>query len=52
MNFEYNENKSIKNKEKYKIDFEEAKSLWNNENALVVPANTIKMKQDMQLFQN
>ena len=42
MNFEYDENKSIKNKEKHKIDFEEAKSLWNNENALVVPANTIE----------
>ena len=42
MNFEYDENKSIKNKEKHKIDLEEAKSLWNNENALVVPANTIE----------
>jgi uncharacterized DUF497 family protein len=36
VNFEYDENKSIKNKEKHKIDFEEAKSLWNNENALLL----------------
>jgi len=32
--FEYDENKSIKNKLKHGIDFEEAKALWENENAL------------------
>ncbi len=41
MLFEYDENKSIKNKLKHGIDFEEAKALWENENALIVPANTI-----------
>ena len=39
--FEYDKNKSIKNKLKHGIDFEEAKALWENENALIVPANTI-----------
>ena len=42
MNFEYDENKSIKNKVKHKIDFAEAKSLWNDKNALIVPANIIE----------
>ena len=39
MNFEYDENKSIKNKEKHNIDFSEAKLLWNDKNSIVVPAN-------------
>ena len=39
MNFEYDENKSLKNKEKHGIDFEEAKLLWSDENSLIVPAN-------------
>ncbi|MEN8194524.1 MAG: BrnT family toxin [Bacteroidota bacterium] len=34
-------NKSKKNKEKHNIDFEEAKLLWNNRNAIVIPANII-----------
>ena len=34
MNFEYDENK-----EKHNIDFDEAKLLWNNENAIIVSAN-------------
>jgi len=37
--FEYDENKSIKNKEKHNIDFVEAKLLWNDKNSIVVPAN-------------
>jgi len=41
LNFEYDENKSIKNKEKHNIDFEEAKILWNDKNAIVVPANIV-----------
>jgi uncharacterized DUF497 family protein len=40
MTFEYDDNKSRINKEKHGIDFVEAQSLWNDENALVVPANT------------
>ena len=31
MNFEYDENKSIINKQKHGIDFEEAKLLWNDD---------------------
>jgi uncharacterized DUF497 family protein len=41
LNFEYDENKSIKNKEKHKINFKEAELLWANDNALIVPANII-----------
>ena len=41
MKFEYDENKSKINKEKYGIDFAEAQNLWQNENALVVPANIV-----------
>lgn len=39
MQFEYDPSKSRINKEKHGIDFEEAKALWKDENALVVPAN-------------
>jgi uncharacterized DUF497 family protein len=39
LNFEYDENKSIKNKEKHKICFDEAKLLWDDEKGIVVPAN-------------
>ena len=39
MDFEYDENKSIKNKQKHNISFEEAKLLWNDQNSIVVPAN-------------
>lgn len=41
MKFEYDENKSQLNKEKHGIDFVEAQNLWQNENALIVPANII-----------
>ncbi|MEN8304620.1 MAG: BrnT family toxin [Campylobacterota bacterium] len=40
MKFEYDNNKSRINKEKHGIDFEKAQNLWNDENALIVPANT------------
>jgi len=40
MQFEYDNNKSRINKEKHGIDFIEAQSLWEDENALIVPANT------------
>lgn len=39
MKFEYDDNKSRINKEKHGLDFVEAQDLWNDENALVVPAN-------------
>ena len=41
MNFEYDINKSNKNKEKHGIDFEEAKALWNDKDSIVVSANII-----------
>jgi uncharacterized DUF497 family protein len=41
LNFEYDENKSIKNKEKHNIDFAEAKLLWNDKNSIVIPANIV-----------
>ncbi len=41
MKFEYDENKSLINKEKHGIDFIEAQKLWQEEDALVVPANIV-----------
>jgi len=41
LEFEYDENKSITNKLKHGIDFKEAQILWEDENALIVPANII-----------
>ena len=41
MKFEYDENKSQINKEKHKIDFVEAQKLWQDEDALVVPAQIV-----------
>ena len=41
LDFEYDINKSLKNKEKHNIDFEEAKLLWDDKNSLIVPANIV-----------
>ena len=41
MKFEYDEKKSQINKEKHGIDFVEAQKLWQDEDALVVPANIV-----------
>ena len=41
MKFEYDEKKSLINKEKHNIDFVEAQKLWQDEDALVVPANIV-----------
>ncbi len=41
MKCEYDENKSKVNKEKHGIDFVEAQNLWQDENALIVPANIV-----------
>jgi len=38
MNFEYDPSKSVGNKDKHGIDFEEAKALWDDYNRLEVPA--------------
>ena len=37
MKFEYDPNKSARNKLKHGLDFEEAKELWDDENLLVLP---------------
>jgi len=42
MNFEYDENKSIINEKKHGISFEEAKKLFEDEFALIVPAKNIE----------
>ena len=39
MKFEYDIKKNRINKEKHGIDFVEAQNLWEDENALIVPAN-------------
>ena len=39
--FEFDDRKSIVNKEKHGIDFEEAQQLWKDENRLVIPAKNI-----------
>ena len=41
MKFEYDEKKSQINKEKHNIDFVEAQKLWQDEEALVIPANIV-----------
>ncbi len=41
MKFEYDKDKSIKNKQKHGIDFEDAKKLWKDKKALIVPANIV-----------
>ena len=46
MDFEYDENKNIKNKEKHNIAFTEAELLWNDKNALVVPVNISNKEKD------
>ena len=40
MEFEYDENKSITNKQKHGIDFEEAKLLWLDINRIEIEANS------------
>ena len=41
MKFEYDERKSQINKVKHNIDFIEAQKLWQDEDALIVPANIV-----------
>ena len=41
MKFEYDENKSLINKEKHGIDFVDAQNLWQDENSLIILANII-----------
>ena len=48
MKFEYDEQKSQINKEKHGIDFVEAQKLWQDENALVIPANIVNNETTAQ----
>lgn len=41
MTFQYDENKSKKNFLKHGIDFETAKLLWNDINAVIINAKTV-----------
>lgn len=38
MDFEYDSNKSLANKAKHGIDFEEAQDLWNDPDRVEIPA--------------
>lgn len=40
MNFEFDPNKSKKNKEKHGLDFVEAQALWDDPDVLEIPART------------
>ena len=42
MEFEFDENKSIANKQKHGIDFIEAQALWDDLDLLEIPAQNIK----------
>ena len=39
MNFEYDENKSLANKQKHSIDFEEAKLVWDDDRMVELRAS-------------
>lgn len=41
MKFEFNEKKSLANKEKHGIDFIEAQSLWLDEDRIIIPGISI-----------
>jgi uncharacterized protein len=41
MEFEYNPDKSGINRQKHGIDFEEAKTLWDDPKLLIIPARTL-----------
>ena len=40
MEFEFNEDKSISNKEKHGIDFKEAQELWDDPDLIEIPVRT------------
>ena len=41
MVFEYDDNKSLSNKEKHGIDFAQAQELWHDANARRIPGTTV-----------
>ena len=46
MKFEYDSNKSVINKQKHGVDFEEARTIWSNIN-VILPAITEGEKRHM-----
>ena len=40
MNFEFDANKSMRNKKKHKIDFNEAQALWDDPDLIEIPIKT------------
>jgi len=47
MDFEYDEDKSRKNKEKHGIDFREAQALWDDGERVEIPAKTADEPRSM-----
>ena len=41
MNYEYDPDKSRRNREKHGIDFEQAQALWDDPDLLEIPARTV-----------
>lgn len=50
MEIEFDENKSKTNKQKHGIDFEEAKKLFEDDNALIVPAKLVENEKRFALI--
>jgi hypothetical protein len=50
MEIEYDENKSKINKQKHGLDFEEAKKLFEDNNALVIPAKIVENEKRFALI--
>lgn len=50
MKFEWDEEKNKKNQAKHKISFEEAMALWQDENAIEVPAQTVDGEERLALI--
>ena len=40
MEFEFDKNKSVSNKQKHGIDFDEAKELWGDSDYIEIPVKT------------
>jgi uncharacterized protein len=47
--FEFDVSKSIGNKEKHGIDFEEAKALWNDPSRLIIQVKTISEERYLMI---
>jgi uncharacterized protein len=48
--FEFDENKSVSNKAKHGIDFSDAQALWEDPEALRVPAKNVRGEQRFALI--